>query len=144
MTRLHRAIEASVMKPQGLEIVPDDLMRLERELHDSSVRKNAERLDQLLHDSFVEIGRSGEMYDKAGILSSLETESTYVVWSQDYESQIISDRLVLLIYRSAHVESENVLSRFSRRSSLWEKVGDRWKLRYHQGTPTSAFEKSAS
>ncbi len=112
----------------------DELVRLERELHNPSVRRNAERLAQLLHDSFVEIGHSGNAYDKAGILSSLESEPTHAVWSQDYESQIISDRLVLLIYRSAHIGSENMLSRFSRRSSLWEKVESNWELRYHQGT----------
>ncbi|WP_368047646.1 DUF4440 domain-containing protein [Pseudohongiella sp.] len=122
----------------------DELVRLERELHDPSVRKSAERLNQLLHDSFVEIGRSGKVYDKAGILSSLESEPTQMVWSQDYETHIISDRLVLLIYRSAHIGSDDLLSRFSRRSSFWEKVGNTWKLRYHQGTPTSAFEPSAS
>lgn len=122
----------------------NELERLERELHDPSVRRNAKRLNQLLHDSFVEIGRSGEVYDKARILRAFESEPTHAVWSQDYEDQIISDCLVLLTYRSARVGNDDVLSRFARRSSLWEKVGNRWKLRYHQGTPTSAFEPSAS
>ena len=124
--------------------MPDDLISLERELHDPSVRKNAERLDQLLHNSYIEIGRSGEVYDKAKILSSLQADTTHLIWSQDYDTQIISDSLVLLTYRSAHFGVDEVLSRFSRRSSLWEKIGNSWKLRFHQGTPTSAFEQSAS
>lgn len=122
----------------------NELKSLEKELHDPYVRKNVARLGELLHDSFHEIGRSGEAYDKAQILSSLEAEATHVVWSQDYELQVISDDLVLLIYRSAHIGEENMLSRFSRRSSLWQKVGGNWKLRFHQGTSTSAFEQSAS
>ena len=120
-----------------------ELMKLEMELHQSPVRKNQDRLDQLLHDSFLEIGHSGEIYDKSRILSSLQAESTQSIWSQDYESQTISEVLVLLTYRSAHIGAEGVLSRFSRRSSLWEKTGKTWKLRFHQGTPTNMFNKSA-
>ncbi len=122
----------------------NELVSLERELHDPYVRKNATRLSHLLHDSFYEIGRSGEAYDKVRILNSLEAEATHVVWSQDFELQAISDDLVLLTYRSAHIGEGNMLSRFSRRSSLWQRMGDSWKLRFHQGTSTNAFEKSAS
>jgi hypothetical protein len=114
------------------------------ELHDPTVRKNQTRLNQLLHESFLEIGRSGDIYDKARILNSLESESTHSVWSQDYGHQKISRNLIVLTYRSAHIGPENVLSRFSRRSSLWEKVGRVWKLRFHQGTPTSEFDKSVT
>ena len=121
----------------------DALMKLEIELHQSPVRKNPGRLDQLLHDSFLEIGRSGEMYDKSRALSTLQVESTQSIWSQDYESHTISEVLVLLTYRSAHIGAEGVLSRFSRRSSLWEKTGKTWILRFHQGTPTTMFNKSA-
>lgn len=124
--------------------MPELLVRLEKELHDPAVRKNPARLNQLLHDSFLEIGRSGEIHNKARILDSLEAEPTHSVWSQDYEAQTINEGLVLLTYRTAHVGPEQELSRFSRRSSLWEKIGNDWKLRYHQGTPTNAFQKSAT
>ena len=122
----------------------NELICLERELHDPSVRKNAERLSELLHDLFYEVGRSGDAYDKTQILSSLEAETTHVVWSQDFELQVINDDLVLLTYRSAHIGEEKMLARFSRRSSLWQKVGGSWKLRFHQGTSTNAFKQSAS
>ncbi|WP_368047623.1 DUF4440 domain-containing protein [Pseudohongiella sp.] len=122
----------------------DEIVKLEKELHDPSVRKNRSRLDVLLHASFIEIGRSGEIYDKDRILSSLDTDATHKTWSQDFRYQLISDGLVLLTYRSAHVGPCNSLSRFSRSSSLWERTEEGWKLRYHQGTPTSAFERGAT
>ena len=113
------------------------LIELEKELHDPAVRKNKKRLGELLHESFVEIGRSGEIYNRADILASLDAEQNHTVWSQDYNAQS-----ALLTYRSAHIGTGGELSRFSRRASLWEKQGNDWKLRYHQGTPTGAFDKS--
>ena len=47
------------------------LKKLEIELHQPSVRTNVKRLDDLLHDSFAEIGRSGRTYSKADILAEL-------------------------------------------------------------------------
>lgn len=114
----------------------EDIENLEKELHDPSVRRNPERLNQLLHDSFLEIGRSGEVYDKAQILNSINTEPVHTVWSDGYTSQKISDGVVLLTYRTAHIGLDNELSRFTLRSSLWEKAGSSWQLRFHQGTPT--------
>ena len=122
----------------------EDLVKLEKELHEPTVRKNRKRLDQLLHDSFTEIGRSGVLFDKNQIMSSLSSESSHSVWSQDYTTQTIDDELVLLTYRSAHVEANMTLSRFSRRASLWRLTGLGWQMIYHQGTPTDAFDREAT
>lgn len=122
----------------------EDLVKLEKELHEPTVRKNRKRLDQLLHDSFTEIGRSGVLFDKNQIMSSLSSESSHSVWSQDYTTQTIDDELVLLTYRSAHVEANKTLSRFSRRASLWRLTDLGWQMIYHQGTPTDAFDQEAT
>lgn len=122
----------------------EELVKLEKELHDSSVRKNGKRLSQLLHDSFTEIGRSGVLFDKAHIMSALSSEAAHNVWSQDYVVQKIDDELVLLTYRSAWVDTDQTLSRFSRRASLWQLTGLGWQMIYHQGTPTDAFKREAT
>ncbi len=44
------------------------LRDLEVALHQPEVRSDASRLDELLHDSFVEFGRSGRSYSKADLL----------------------------------------------------------------------------
>ncbi len=122
----------------------EDLVKLEKELHEPSVRKDGKRLDQLLHDSFTEIGRSGALFDKNQIMSALSSESIHSVWSQDYTAQAIDDELVLLTYRSARVEPNQTLSRFSRRASLWQLTDLGWQMVYHQGTPTDAFVQEAT
>ena len=122
----------------------EDLENLERELHEPLVRKDGKRLGQLLHDSFTEIGRSGILFDKDQIMSALNSESVNTVWSQDYAIQTIDDGLVLLTYRSARIESNQTLSRFSRRASLWQLTDLGWQMIYHQGTPTDAFDREAT
>ena len=122
----------------------EDLVKLEKELHEPTVRKDGKRLDQLIHDSFTEIGRSGVLLDKNQIMSALSSESSHSVCSQDYATQVIDDELVLLTYRSAHVEANQTLSRFSRRASLWRLTDLGWQMIYHQGTPTDAFDREAT
>lgn len=120
----------------------ESVVRLEIELHDPSVRRNIARLEELLHDDFIEIGRSGAIYDKQQVMSLLMSVKPVGVVSQDYEQHLAGRDLMLITYRSAHVDSEGVLSNFARRSSLWQQSVSGWRLRFHQGTPTDAFDKN--
>jgi hypothetical protein len=115
---------------------------LERDLHTPQVRGSATRLALLLHPQFVEIGRSGRSYSREDVLGEFaEEEFVHVVWSQDYEAQEIAPGLVLLTYRSAHVANDGTLERYTARASLWQQTACGWQLRFHQGTPTEAFDR---
>ena len=119
----------------GLELT---LQRLE-------VRADRARLDEWLHDGFVEFGRSGRRYDKADILEELPQNSTPMeMWSQDFEVAELADGVALLTYRSAFVDEDGNLYRFSRRSSVWERTERDWQMRFHQGTATEPFAKDVS
>ncbi|MEM7312051.1 MAG: DUF4440 domain-containing protein [Planctomycetota bacterium] len=122
----------------------DDLLNLLRdaeiELHQRSTRCDRSRVDALLHESFVEFGRSGTRYDKNSILSFLERdEERGTVLSQDYAVAILSADAALLTYKSAIVDDSNEVHQFALRSSIWLKTADSWNLRFHQGTPTDPF-----
>lgn len=120
------------------------LSRLETALHSSEVRNSAEKVNALLDDSFKEIGCSGRRFDKQSVLSALADEKELsVIWSQDFELSELGDGVAILSYRSARMDDEGALSRFAYRTSVWicGESGN-WCLRYHQGTPTRAFEKS--
>jgi len=122
----------------------ETLKALEIELHQAEVRSNRARLEHLLHDSFVECGRSGRVYTRHEILQELSREVlNYSVCSQDFIASQLSDKMVLLTYKSAHLGPEGILSHHSFRSSLWQLTSDGWKLRFHQGTPTDEFEPHA-
>lgn len=124
-------------------LLKNKLRDLEIELHKHDVRNDQNRLNVLLHDEFIEFGYSGSCYDKDAIIAALveETEPSNMPWSQEYQFIILAQELVQLLYKSAHVNEQGELSRHSVRTSIWQQVDGQWKIRFHQGTPTSVFER---
>jgi len=122
--------------------VLETLRHLEQRLHTTDVRKDIAQLERLLHKDFVEFGRSGKVYSRASILKLLLQEAPVsLIWSQDYVVQELENKTALLTYKSAKLEPDGSLSRFSLRSSLWQLGDEGWQLRFHQGTATVPFEK---
>jgi hypothetical protein len=54
----------------------DELQALEVELHHPGVHCSRERLEQLLHPQFHEVGRSGRIYDRETIVSYLAAQAS--------------------------------------------------------------------
>lgn len=114
------------------------LQGLEVELHHPGVRCDADRLQQLLHADFHEVGRSGRAYDRATVVRFLsEQTASPPVKSADFALRMLAPGVALLTYRSAHLEADGCLQNHTLRSSVWVQVQDRWQLRYHQGTPAA-------
>jgi hypothetical protein len=127
----------------------DDLLihlrDLEVGLHQPHVHSDVGRLDALLHDSFLEFGRSGRSYNKADILRELPLrQSAVTLWSQDFSLAEIADGVALLTYKSADLDANGAMSRHTLRASLWQRTARGWQMRFHQGTPTDAFARSAT
>lgn len=123
----------------------ETLRELERRLHRPEVRSDACALDQLLHPAFHEFGRSGATFTRHEVLVEFsESPQDYAVWSQDFKSEELQPGVVLLTYRSAHVTESGELERHTLRASLWLLTPEGWRLRFHQGTPTAAFERRVS
>jgi hypothetical protein len=111
---------------------------LELELHHPGVRCTKERLEQLLHPDFHEVGRSGRPYDRATIvryLSSLDVRPHVV--SDAFALAELGEGVTLLTFRSAQVQDDGTRTTHTHRSSLWLKTDTGWRLRYHQGTPAA-------
>jgi len=112
------------------------LRKLEVELHQPEVRSNANRLSELLHESFTEIGRSGQRYSRSDILEQLPVENrSGTVWSGQFSVEEIVPDLALLTYISAQIDASGGKSRRTLRSSLWQRTSKGWQVRFHQGTP---------
>lgn len=109
------------------------------------VRADPTQLGALLHPSFVEIGASGRVYSRDEVLAEFAgAPPAYDVWAQDFRVQAVAPDAFLLLFRTAHVETHGGLSRHVARSSLWVSTDGAWRLRFHQGTPTEPFERSAA
>ena len=123
----------------------DTLRELERRLFRPEVRSDPTQLEALLHPSFVEVGASGRTYLREEVLAEFRNNPPGdVVWAQEFYVEAVDDCVALLRYRSAHIGSSGALSRFVSRTSLWQRMGSGWQIRFHQGTPTDQFAKHAT
>ena len=107
----------------------DVVMALERELQTASCRRDADRLRALLADDFEEVGASGRIWDRASTLELLAAEgSEPEILVRDMSARLIDEGLVLVRWDSERSD------RRARRTSLWRRGPDGWRLVHHQGT----------
>ena len=117
------------------------LRELETALHQPTTRSNRQRLDELLHDDFIEFGRSGRTYTKTNVLEDLPAEQTTLeAWSQDFSLRSLADGIALLTYKSAQYAPHGALERHALRASIWQRTSSGWRMTFHQATPTAPFE----
>jgi hypothetical protein len=117
----------------------EDLVALERELHDPAVRRDPAHVDALLHRDFEEVGRSGIRYTRAEAIAALASEgpSRAAIMSDAFALTALGADAALLTYRSAERLGNGSDIRHAHRCSLWLRVEGRWQMRYHQATPTT-------
>ncbi|MGO4809630.1 DUF4440 domain-containing protein [Cupriavidus sp. 2MCAB6] len=116
------------------------LQQLETELHQPAAGGDRDRLDVLLHDSFLEIGRSGGIHTKAETLSELPPEAASgTIWAQDFSLRQLAPDVAMLNYRSACRRPDGRLERHTLRTSIWKLTDKGWQMFFHQGTPTDPF-----
>jgi hypothetical protein len=121
------------------------LSTLECELHEPRVRRDRARLEELLHPSFSEFGRSGNAYTKAEIIALLLNEQESVrIHGHDFRVQTLAEDVALLTYKSAHVTLAGRFERHSLRSSIWKRGATGWQLLFHQGTATTGLGGNAT
>lgn len=121
------------------------LRDLELRLLSPEVRSDPDQLETLLHPDFHEVGASGTVYTRVEVLAEFRgAPPTYSVWAQDFEAREVVDGVTLLSYLSAHMSADGALSRHAARTSLWQYIGSRWQIRFHQGTLTSPFTRRAT
>lgn len=119
------------------------LRPLEVALHQPQIRSDHAAMQALLHAEFRELGRCGQMYCRDDVLREfLGQPPSYQVWSQDYQADVVTDGLTILTYKSAHMEPDGSLSRFTARMSVWQVADQGWQVRFHQGTPCAPFERA--
>ncbi len=104
------------------------LLGLEQELLSAAARRNPARLEELLHDQFVEVGKSGKRWTKSTSIAALLAET-----------DAPTDGILSFSVSPLADDESVVLAEWSmpgvRRSSIWVKVGGvGWQMRYHQGT----------
>jgi hypothetical protein len=122
---------------RGSDRTRNQLRRLEQSLLDSAVRRDAERLRQLLSDDFLEFGSSGRVWTRKSIIDMLATESNFFPPAiEEFECTFLSEKVVLVTYRTVRTDAKTGEHLCSLRSSVWTRQDGEWRMRFHQGTRT--------
>lgn len=112
-----------------------EIKELEEKLLKHEVRADINQIENLLDDSFLEIGSSGSIYTKKDELNALPIEEKSIVWHlSDFQIKQIADDIVLALYKAHKRDHRTRKINYSMRSSLWKKTDNQWKVVFHQGT----------
>ncbi len=108
---------------------------LEESLLKPHSRNDIDTLSTLLHDDFEEFGSSGRLCKKQEAIEWLVREDDNTVWSMtDFTVKLLSDDVALATYRAHKSDHTTSTNKHSMRVSIWQRVGNNWMLRFHQGT----------
>src|SRR5215471_13907447 len=89
--------------------------------------------EKMTADDFGEVGASGRRYSRAYVLDELERRYAAPqadVWeTSDFQCRRLGDDVYLLTYT---LLQDN--QRLTRRSTIWRRTNEGWRIVYHQGT----------
>ncbi len=102
--------------------------------HPQKFGKTKQDIENQMCDEFWEVGASGTVYKKKDVIETLieryNNPNYQDIWeTKDFELTKIALDHYLLTY----ILIQDKI-RVTRRSTIWRRVGDDWKILYHQGT----------
>jgi hypothetical protein len=109
----------------------DQLESLEYSLWRAETRFDPAYMDAVLAPDFFEFGRSGRVYDRDAAISAGNGEIEAGL--HELVVHPLGDDVALVTYVSEVARGDDI--ELSNRASLWIRTGERWRLRFHQGTP---------
>jgi hypothetical protein len=123
---------ASAVDPNIANILAE-LIRLERAFHQPPPGTSLASLETSTVDDFWEVGASGRRYSRSFVLGELDRRLKHPganawTYTDPYCRQLGPD-VFLLTYS---LVQDN--GRRTRRSTIWQRFLDGWKMVFHQGT----------
>ena len=108
------------------------VIALERALLDPAIRTAPAEVLRLLHPDFREVGASGRVWDREGIVAALAADPGEAARASDLTARFVADGVVLVTYRADGIRGPSL------RSTLWRRGEDGWRALFHQGTPLTS------
>jgi hypothetical protein len=132
-----------VNTPPELAEVLTELSRREPIFHRPKFGTTRADFERMTVEDFWEIGASGRRYSRTVVLDELEKRWAVPhkdVWeTSDFRCQRLAREVYLLTYT---LVQDN--KRRTRRSTIWQRTADGWKIVYHQGTIVQEAESMGS
>jgi hypothetical protein len=128
----------SSTKPHLLPVL-NELSAREPIFHRPAFASTLEDFERMLAPDYWEVGASGRRYSRDFILQMLAdsppVDATTVRWrASGFGLRELGPETYLLTYSLRQGE------RLTRRSTIWQRVAEGWRILYHQGTIVSANE----
>jgi len=117
----------------GVSDILAELARRERIFHRREFGTTRADFERMTADDFWEVGASGRCYSRAWVLDELERR--YAAphadrWeTMDFRCRRLAGETYLLTYTLVQDGA-----RRTRRSTIWQRTAEGWKILYHQGT----------
>lgn len=108
------------------------LEQLELALLDPASRSDAQLLDRLIADDFVEVAASSRTFGKDEVLARLPSETGVSFRAEHLVVNLLAPTVALVTYSATRIADGSVAH--SRRCSIWRLDQDQWRMVYHQGT----------
>lgn len=120
------------VEPELLPLL-QELSAREPIFHTKAFGKNAADFERMMAPEYWEVGASGRRYSREFILKMLEghppVDADETGWTcRDFGLRRLGPETFLLTYTL----DQN--GRITRRSTVWERTGDGWRILFHQGT----------
>lgn len=119
------------------ELSPEDvalLVSLEEAMWRAETRFDMTFMAQHLAADFIELGRSGRIYNRAQCLAAAPQAIVCRLPLPNLHVRLVAADTAQLLYDSIVTRETGALE-YSHRSSLWTRVPTGWMMRFHQGTP---------
>jgi len=133
-----------VTAPEHLAVL-EDLKAREPIFHRPEFGTRREDFEAMTDPAFWEVGASGRRYSRQFVLDALEKryEDPAYSASDHWETR---DFHCLEIARDHYLLTYTLLQgeRMTRRSTIWRRTGEGWKILYHQGTIVEDREPTAT
>nr|WP_242523705.1 DUF4440 domain-containing protein [Microbulbifer salipaludis] len=113
---------------------------MEKALLSPEVRGSVEKLQHFLSEDFREVGASGAYFGFNEVLQSITNQTDWAAFPDLWEFRQLSNDVAQVMYRVKIIRGQARGVAYSRRTSIWRKEADTWKLVYHQGTAVGPSE----
>lgn len=118
---------------QEIAEVLAELSRREPIFHRPEFGTKRADFERMTAEGFWEVGASGSIYTRAHVLGELERRFSVPhrdVWeTSDFQCRKLAADVYLLTYNLVQDRT-----RRTRRSTIWQRGPEGWKILYHQGT----------
>jgi hypothetical protein len=131
-TRLIAEMEPDLVTAPDLISVLDELRRREPIFHRPEFGSTRADFERMTTEDFREIGASGQRYSRRYVLDILDERRGAPEPHALETSEFHCRQLVVDCYLLTYTLRQD--ARVTRRSTIWRRASDGWKIVFHQGT----------